>query len=60
MAIARPLFGALREARPSQLNQELTRKTLEEIARRHLAAHSELDGDAWKHAQLPELWGGES
>jgi len=60
IAIARPLFGALRETNVSPGLRQTAASALENIAGRHLATHGELDPAGWKHAQLPELWGGDA
>lgn len=57
LALARPLFGVLRDVPVSdELRADVT-AALDDIARRHLAAHPELDGAVWKRDQLPALWG---
>jgi hypothetical protein len=58
ISIARPLFDSLRDIKVSdQLRREAV-EAIENLARRHLAAHPELDAAAWRRVQLPELWGG--
>jgi hypothetical protein len=58
IAIARPIFGALRDVPASEELRHEVKVALDSIARRHLAAHPALDGAAWKREHLPELWGG--
>ncbi len=58
ISVARPLFDSLRDAENGEHLRAQAAEALESLARRHLAAHPELDAAAWKRTQLPQLWGG--
>lgn len=58
IAIARPLFGRLRATSVSDELRRETVEALDNVARRYLEAHPQLDASAWRRTQLPELWGG--
>jgi hypothetical protein len=58
ISVARPLFDSLRDAENGEHLRAQAAEALENLVRRHLAAHPELDAAAWKRMQLPQLWGG--
>ena len=60
LAHARTLFGTLSGAPISDRLRQDVCAALERQAATYLTAHPSVDGKAWKHAQLPELWRGDA